>query len=139
MTNREMFLLATTILFASTTVGLALQGALRPHHGPRAGFEHHMKRDHDRPRFDKFARADADKDGFVTREEMLTGQQKRLEEFFATVDTDQDGRLTREEMDKGRKLMREKMKARFEAEREGRAAPDAAPVAEAAPAAPAAQ
>ena len=139
MTNREMFLLATSILFASTTVGIALQGALhhpRPPHGP--GFERPFdgpggpdkhSRWHDGKRPDFFAMGDADKDGFVTRDEMLARQNARLDEIFATVDTDKDGKLTRDEMDKGRKLMHEKMRARFEAERKAaEAAAQAAPV-----------
>jgi hypothetical protein len=135
MTNREMFLLATTILFASTTAGMALQGVL--HHG-RPGFERvdgrfgpHGKPDGDRP--DRGARmfdeTDTNKDGFVTRDEMLVKQQARLDEMFATVDTDKDGKLSRDEMQKGRELMRAKWKARIEAERkaEDQPATEAAP------------
>ncbi len=130
MTNREMFLLATSILFAATTLGLALQGTL--HKGPRhghPGYEHHhpgktaWKKDGKRP--DMFTRFDTDKDGFVTRDEMLALQNARLTELFATVDTDKDGKLSRTEMEQGRKLMHAKMKARFEAERQ--AAPQTVP------------
>lgn len=134
MTNREMFLLATSILFASTTLGIALQGVLHKghhHKGPhdRPGFErrfdgHGPRGDRDRKRPDFFAMGDTNKDGVITKDEMIAKQTARLDEFFATVDTDKDGKLTREEMEKGRKLMREKMKARFEAERD--AAKDAA-------------
>jgi hypothetical protein len=128
MTNREMFLLATTILFASTTAGMALQGVL--HHG-RPGFERmHGKPDGDRP--DRGARmfeeTDTNKDGFVTRDEMLAKQQARLDEMFTTVDTDKDGKLSRDEMQKGRELMRAKWKARLEAERKADGAPETAPV-----------
>lgn len=123
MTNREMFLLATSILLASTTVGMVLQGALRPHHPPM-GMErdggHRWGKDGKRPDF--FAMSDADKDGFVTKDEMLARQQARTDELFATVDSDKDGKLTKDEMEKGRELMRAKMKARFEA---GQKAPEA--------------
>jgi len=138
MTNREMFLLATSILFASTTAGMALQGVLNkgPHHGPRPGFERSVDRhgpDSKRgPRHDFFADADADKDGFVTREEMTTRQQARLDDMFTTVDTDRDGKLSKDEMEKGRDLMRAKWKAKFDAERN--AAPEVAPASTVAPA-----
>ncbi len=124
MTTREMFLLATSILFASTTAGLALQGKLAPHHGPRPGFEHGFKGPHGGPddkrgpRPDFFAKLDANKDGFITKEEMTAHQQARLDDLFATADTDGDGKLSKEEMEKGRELMRAKMKERFKAERE---------------------
>lgn len=134
MTNREMFLLAASILFASTTLGLALKGTLHkgPHKGPdhgRPGFErpfegHGPHGGKDRKRPDFFAMGDVNKDGVITKEELLAKQTERLEEFFTTVDTNKDGKLTREEMDAGRKLMKDKMKARFEAER---AAAPAAP------------
>lgn len=119
MTNREMFLLATSILFAATTAGLALQGTLAPHHG-RPGFEHGFKGPHDKrgPKPDFFAMIDANKDGFVTKEEMTAHHQARLDDMFATADTDGDGKLSKEEMEKGRELMRAKMKERFKAERE---------------------
>jgi hypothetical protein len=129
MTNREMFLLATSILFASTTAGLALQGTLaKPHHGPKFGHERHFG-DHDKrgPRPDFFAKADTNADGFVTREEMAARQEAKLDEMFETVDTNKDGQLSREEMEKGRDLMRAKMKARYEAERKGAPAPAEAP------------
>ena len=68
MTNREMFLLATSILFASTTLGIALQGVL--HKGPRHHDRPHHERkfdgyrgDKDRKRPDFFAMIDADRDG----------------------------------------------------------------------------
>ena len=134
MTNREMFLLATSILFASTTLGIALQGVLHkghhkgPHH-ERPGFERRFdghgprdergpRADRDRKRPDFFAMGDVNKDGVITKDEMLAKQTERLDDFFATVDTDKDGKLTREEMEKGRDLMKAKMKARFAAERD---------------------
>lgn len=127
MTKRELILLTTTILFASTTAGLVLQGKL--HHGPRPGFEHGPDGKKG-PRPDFFAMMDTNKDGFVTRDEMTAHQTKRLEEMFATVDTDKDGRLTKDEMDKGRELMRAKWKAKMEAERKAAetAPADPAPV-----------
>lgn len=118
MTNREMFLLATSILFASTTAGLVLQGTLHkgPHHKP--GFERHWSgKDKRGPRPDFFALIDADKNGFITKEEMTAHHTAKLNDMFATADTDKDGRLTREEMKNGRDLMRAKFKERFKADR----------------------
>lgn len=116
MTNREMFLLATSILFASTTAGLALQGILHHKHGPRFDRPGH-ERPFDGPRPHFFKDADTDKDGFITKDEMTAKQTARLNELFATVETDHDGKLSAAELEKGRELMRAKMKARFEAER----------------------
>lgn len=125
MTNREMFLLATTILFASTTAGMALQGAM--HHGPRPGFDRpHGDRDarHAERGARMFQETDTNTDGFITRDEMLAKQQARVDEMFTTIDADKDGKLSKDEMAKGRELMRAKWKAKFDAER---AAPAAAP------------
>ncbi len=117
MTNREMILLSTTILIASTTELLVLQGTLHkgPHH--RGGFDRPWDGDKRGPRPDFFAMIDADKDGFITKAEMTAHHAAKLDDMFATADTDKDGRLTRDERQKGRELMREKMKERFMTER----------------------
>lgn len=137
MTNREMILFATSIIFASTTVGLVLQGAMHHHMrpgfegGPRGGFSPHGQHDQ---KFDMFAKVDTDKDGFVTKDEMLAGQKARLDDFFANADTNHDGKLSRDEMEKGRELMR----ARFEAKRSGTGDTQTSPTLSPAPDAPAA-
>lgn len=133
MTNREMFLLATTIIFASTTAGMALRSVM--HHGHHGMMHPGMEMrggpeggpDADRAKFDFFAKADVNKDGFLTKDEMLAGQQARLDELFAIADTNHDGKLSKDEMEKGRDLMRAKMHARYEAERQGKAAAEATP------------
>lgn len=61
-----------------------------------------------------FAKADKNKDGFLTKEEMQEAQQERLNEMFAKLDTNKDGKLSKEEMAAGKKQMREKMKAHWE-------------------------
>ncbi|HPQ51096.1 MAG: EF-hand domain-containing protein [Alphaproteobacteria bacterium] len=69
-----------------------------------------------------FAKADTDKDGFLTKEEMLNAHKERLDEMFAKTDADKDGKLSPEEMKKGREIMRakfkEKMKDRMQEKRE---------------------
>jgi hypothetical protein len=123
MTNREMFLLATSILFASTTAGMALQTVMHPRPPMERGFDGPHGPDGKRPDF--FAMSDANKDGFVTKDEMMAKQQARTDELFTTVDTDHDGKLTKEEMENGRELMRAKFKARMEAEAKAAGQPGA--------------
>ena len=63
-----------------------------------------------RPHHDRFKEADENGDGFLTKEEMKKGQEKRLDEMFARTDTNKDGKLSKEEMEKGREEMRKKWK-----------------------------
>ena len=65
--------------------------------------------------FDRFKEADANNDGFLTKEEMKAGQEKRLDEMFAKTDLDKDGKLSPEEMAKGREEMKKRWKERKEA------------------------
>lgn len=60
-----------------------------------------------------FEEADKNKDGVLTKEEMLEAHKARVDEMFEKFDTDKSGTLTREELDKGREEMRSKMKERF--------------------------
>lgn len=69
-----------------------------------------------------FEKADTNKDGFLSKDEMLSQQRARLDEMFATTDTNNDGKLSREEMKKGRELMHEKFKAKMEAHKKEREA-----------------
>lgn len=78
------------------------------------------------PRGEKFfEEIDANKDGFISKEEMQAHQQKRLDEMFAATDTDKDGKLSRDEM----KAFHEKMKAKRAEWRAkgGKGGPDGAP------------
>lgn len=74
-----------------------------------------------KPRPDRFKEADANNDGFITKEEMKAQQEKRLDDMFAKTDTDKDGKLSQEEMKKGREEMRKRWKERKEG------GPDGAP------------
>ena len=70
-----------------------------------------------------FQDADANKDGFLTKDEMRDAQTKKLDEMFARLDTDKDGKLSKDELKKGHEEMRAKMRARFQ---ERKAAKEAA-------------
>lgn len=60
-----------------------------------------------------FNRADANKDGFLTREEMLKAHEARIDKMFADLDTSKDNKLSQDEMKAGRDKMRAKMKERM--------------------------
>lgn len=62
----------------------------------------------------KFAKIDTNSDGFITKSEMMTAHEKRVEKHFAKLDADGDGKISKEEMRKGKKAMRKKMKDRME-------------------------
>lgn len=65
---------------------------------------------------ERFANADKNGDGFLTKDEMLAEQKERLDKMFSETDTDKDGKLSREELRAGKMKMmqkfREKMKDR---------------------------
>lgn len=60
-----------------------------------------------------FAKADTNKDGFLTKEEMLEAHKAKLDEMFEKTDTDKDGKLSPEEMRQGMQQMREKFREKF--------------------------
>lgn len=60
-----------------------------------------------------FEEADLNKDGELTKEEMLGAHQKRLDKMFTDLDTDKNGTLSKPELEKGRTKMREALKERF--------------------------
>lgn len=62
---------------------------------------------------ERFAKADKDGDGFLTKEEMLEEHKVRLDEMFEKTDTDKDGKLSPEEMRQGMQQMREKFREKF--------------------------
>jgi Ca2+-binding EF-hand superfamily protein len=59
---------------------------------------------------DKFQQADANGDGFITKDEMAKVQKERMDKMFSETDTNNDGKLTPEEMRAGREKWHEKMK-----------------------------
>jgi hypothetical protein len=64
-------------------------------------------------KFLKFEEADTNKDGALTKEEMLEAHKKRIDSMFERLDTDKNGTLSKAELDKGRTEMHKKMKERW--------------------------
>ena len=60
-----------------------------------------------------FQEADKNKDGVLTKDEMLNAHKDRVDDMFEKLDTDKSGTLSKAELDKGREEMRNKMKERF--------------------------
>lgn len=74
----------------------------------------------DRKAQEHYMKADTNKDGFLTKDEMLAQHKIRLDEMFAKSDTDKDGKLSKDELKKGREAMRAKMKERMKERQEKR-------------------
>lgn len=66
-----------------------------------------------------FKRADANGDGFLTKEEMLKAHEIRIDKTFADLDTNKDNKLSQEEMAAGREKMRAKFRERMKERRGG--------------------
>ncbi|PIZ31998.1 MAG: hypothetical protein COY40_00475 [Alphaproteobacteria bacterium CG_4_10_14_0_8_um_filter_53_9] len=119
MSKTEAVLLATTILFASTTAGLAL----RLSHGPLPyATMHHAsppsKANWENRRKEMFTKQDKDASGTLTREEMRAGMEERIEKMFSKLDTDASGTITPEELEQGRKNLHQKMMEQRESRRQ---------------------
>jgi len=67
-----------------------------------------------------FEQADSDKDGFLTKEEMLKAHEQRIDKVFSDLDQDGNGKVSHDEMKAGREKMREKIKERMKERRESR-------------------
>lgn len=67
----------------------------------------------------KAMRGDANQDGFLSKDEMASEHQKRLDDMFSKADTDKDGKLSPAEMHEGRKAMRAKIQERMGQKGEG--------------------
>lgn len=74
-----------------------------------------------------FEEADTNKDGKLTKAEMVTSHEKRIDKMFTELDTDKSGDLTKAELDAGRDKMREKMKERMKDRRDGKGGEDNGP------------
>jgi hypothetical protein len=72
-----------------------------------------------------FEQADVNKDGKLTKAEMLSSHEKRIDKMFTELDVDKSGDLTKAELDAGREKMRETMKERWKDKKGSR--PDTAP------------
>jgi Spy/CpxP family protein refolding chaperone len=71
-------------------------------------------------RHDRLMHADGNKDGFLTKEEMIDAQRKKIDKMFERTDTDKDGKLSVEERQKAR----EEMRKRWESRKSGKASPE---------------
>jgi hypothetical protein len=99
------------------------------HSEPQHTIEHKMDDENQGgPRSDKFEKrgkemfekTDADKDGFLSKEEMEAGHRARMEEMFNKTDLDKDGKLSPDELQKGRESMRNKFRQKY---KEGKGGP----------------
>ncbi len=96
-------------LILAAAIGISAAPAFAEHGGPHHGGPHGGPGGPGR----FFDEADANKDGFLTKEEMKAAQDKKLDEMFANVDKDKDGKLSKEELEQGRKEMFNKMRERM--------------------------
>lgn len=71
------------------------------------------------------AMADTNKDGYITKDELMAGAKTHIDEMFEVMDTDHDGRLSKDELAKGRELMRQRMWLKMQAARGGDVSPAA--------------
>ena len=76
--------------------------------------------EHADKRAQKFQEADTDGDGFLSKDEMRTKQEERLNKMFSEADNDNDGKLSREELRNHRKTMHAEMKQRMQERRANR-------------------
>lgn len=85
-----------------------------PHDGPDGGPHGGDPKDMERRGGEMFMRADVNKDGYLSKEEMLDAHKGRIDEMFSTADTDHDSKLSREEMKQGREAMHKKFREKME-------------------------
>lgn len=114
--------LATLLLMGAALPAAAEDGPKGPHEGGPRG-ERGAK---------MFEQADANKDGELTKEEMLKAHEARMDKMFSELDSDKSGTLSKPELDKGREKMRAEMKERFKERmnnrgEKGEGAPDGPP------------
>lgn len=114
MNRTATMALATLILMGTVLPALAEDGPKgeRPH-GDRGA--------------KMFEEADVNKDGKLTKNEMLASHEKRVDKMFTELDTDKSGDLTKAELDAGRDKMREKMKERMKERKDGKGGEDDGP------------
>lgn len=120
-----MILFGAVVILASTTLSLFFT-TLKPWHGPGPRPMHafvpggpeggpegkpHFRKDGKSFGERMMLRADANGDGFLTREEMLEDNRQFVDRLFTEADLDKDGKLSAEEMKKGREALRHKMRS----------------------------
>lgn len=60
-----------------------------------------------------FDQADINKDGVLTRDEMLAAHKKRVDQIFDKLDADKSGTVTKAEVETGREEIRKMLKEQF--------------------------
>ncbi|HRJ11941.1 MAG TPA: EF-hand domain-containing protein [Alphaproteobacteria bacterium] len=120
-----------TLSLAAVALGLVLvsanamaEDATKPAAGAPDKMHHGEK--HKDKKYDRFAKADKNGDGFLTQDEMLAAQKAKTEKMFTKLDSNKDGKLSKAEMEAGKKDMREKMKSRMEERKSDKAEAPAA-------------
>lgn len=112
MIARYLVLPAALLALAENVVAQEAHGSMPPPppgeegQGPEGGPRNH--------RGDHFAKADANKDGYLTKDEMLAMHKARLDKMFTEADTNHDGKLSKDEMETARGKFRERMKEHME-------------------------
>ncbi len=74
--------------------------------GPRAdGFEKRGR--------EMFEKTDTNKDGFISKDEMIASHKARIDDMFEKMDTNKDGKLSQDELKAGREAMRNKFREKY--------------------------
>lgn len=115
--KRPLALALTAALMMSAAPAFAEDGP-PPHDGPGGPGGRGAK---------MFQDADANKDGFLTKEEMTAAHEKRMDRMFTDLDTDKDAKLSKPELEAGRAKMKEKMKDRWKDHKDGEDRPEPPP------------
>ncbi len=102
-----------TLTMAAVALGLILTSAAAMAEDTAKPAVKDPQQHGDKHRPDRFAEADKNNDGFITKEEMTAAQKAKMDKMFADLDTDKDSKLSKAEMEAGKKQMREKMKAHW--------------------------
>ncbi len=121
--NLALTAIALATLSLSISPVFAEEAPQPPPEGQREGHDV----DKGGPRADKFEKrgremfekTDADKDGYLSKEEMAESQRARMEEMFEKTDADKDGKLSPEELKKGRESMRNKFREKYKEHKDG--------------------
>lgn len=117
----SLLLLAGTSSFAadtpatSSTTPPAVDKPVSPQDGEAAGgprADRRAERFEQRGR-EMFEKTDTNKDGFISKEEMIASHKARIDDMFEKMDTNKDGKLSQDELKAGREAMRNKFREKY--------------------------